>query len=331
VLKINALTAAVVAAAGLAGAAGATTKTIAPAPTLTLTKGVVLVTTNLQYQNAAAAGTGIVLTKTGEILTNNHVIRGATTIKVTVPSTKRTYTADVLGYDISDDIALIKLEGATNLATATRADSSKLTIGDLSTAVGNAKGGGKLVITRGKVTGLDRAITVNDDQGGTANLSGLIQTSARLVPGDSGGPLLDSKGRVIGVDAAGSASFAFRAPDGYAIPINKAISLVRQMEAGTATSLVHIGKTAFLGVAPLDSPDGGVAIDSVVDGLPAAAAGLARGFVITAIDDRQIQTVDDLRSAIFAHHPGDMVTIAYLDALGNAATVSITFADGPPQ
>jgi S1-C subfamily serine protease len=327
VLKIKALTAAVVAAAGLAGAAHATTKTTAPAPTLT--KGVVLVTTNLQYQNAAAAGSGIVLTKTGEILTNNHVIRGATTIKVTVPSTKRTYTADVLGYDIGDDIALIKLEGATNLATATRADSSKLKIGDLSTAVGNANGGGKLVIARGKVTGLDRAITVNDDQGGTANLSGLIQTSARLVPGDSGGPLLDAKGRVIGVDAAGSNS-AFRPSAGWAIPINKAISLVHQMEAGTATSLVHIGKTAFLGVTPQDTPNG-VTIESVLDGLPAAAAGLDRGFVITAIDDLQIQTVDNLRAAIFAHHPGDMVTIAYLDATGTAATASITFADGPPQ
>lgn len=326
-LKINALAAAVVAAAGLAGAAHATNKTTAPAPTPT--KGVVLVTTNLQYQNAAAAGTGIVLTKTGEILTNNHVIRGATTIKVTVPSTKRTYTADVLGYDISDDIALIKLAGATNLATATRADSSKLKIGDLSTAVGNANGGGRLVITRGKVIGLDRSITVNDDQGGTANLSGLIQTSARLVPGDSGGPLLDAKGRVIGVDAAGSSSSAFR-PSGYAIPINKAISLVHQIEAGTATSLVHIGKTAFLGVTPEDTPNG-VTIESVLDGLPAAAAGLDRGFVITAIDDQQIPTVDNLRAAIFAHHPGDVVTIAYVDALGNAGTASITFADGPPQ
>ena len=327
-LKINAIAAAVLAAAGFAGVAHATTKTTAPAPTLT--KGVVLVTTNLQYQNANAAGTGIVLTKAGEILTNNHVIRGATTIKVTVPSTKRTYTADVLGYDVSDDIALIKLEGATKLATATRADSSKLRIGDLSTAVGNANGGGKLVIARGKVTGLDRAITVNDDFGGTADLSGLIQTSAHLVPGDSGGPLLDSKGRVIGVDAAGSSSFAFQASDGYAIPINKAISLVHQMEAGSATSLVHIGKTAFLGVSPEDTSNG-VTVDSVVDGLPAAAAGLAAGFVITAIDDQQIATVDNLRAAIFAHHPGDTVTVAYLDPLGAAATASITFADGPPQ
>ena len=327
-VELRLFAAALVAAGGLAGAADAATRTTAPAPTLT--KGVVLVTTNLAYENAGAAGTGIVLTKSGEILTNNHVIRGGTTIKVIVPATGRTYFADVVGYDVSDDIAVIKLEGASNLATATRADSSKLRVGDLSTAVGNANGGGKLVITHGKVTGLNRSITVSDEHGGTSRLSGLIQTSARLVPGDSGGPLLDAKGRVVGVDAAGSSNYLYHASDGFAIPINKAISLVRQIESGTATSLVHIGKTAFLGVAPLEGSNG-VAIDSVVDGLPAATAGLARGFVITAIDAQPIHTVDDLRAAIFAHHPGDTVTIAYLDALGAAGTASITFADGPPQ
>jgi S1-C subfamily serine protease len=328
VLKLRLLATAVVAAAGLAGTAHATTRTTAPAPTLT--KGVVLVTTNLAYENAAAAGTGIVLTKSGEILTNNHVIRGATTIKVIVPATSRTYTADVIGYDVSDDIALIKLEGAANLATVTRADSAKLRIGDLSTAVGNANGGGKLVITHGKVTGLNRSITVTDDQGGTARLTGMIQTSARLVPGDSGGPLLDSKGRVIGIDAAGSSSYAYRASDGFAIPINKAISLIRQMEAGTATTLVHIGKTAFLGASLQDTPNG-LTIYSVVDGLPAGTAGLVKGDVITAIDGQAVHTLADLRAAIFAHHPGDSSTIDYVDTLGNQTSASITFADGPPQ
>ena len=327
-VKLIAVATAVVAAAGLAGAAHAAIRTTAPAPRPT--KGVVLVTTNLAYENAAAAGTGIVLTKSGEILTNNHVIRGATTIKVIIPSTKRTYTADVVGYDVSDDIALIKLEGAWGLATVTRADSSKLRVGDLSTAVGNANGGGRLVITHGAITGLNRSITVTDDLGGTALLSGMIQTSARLVPGDSGGPLLDAKGRVVGVDAAGSSSYAYQASDGFAIPINKAISLVRQMEGGTATSLVHIGKTAFLGASLEDTPNG-VTVHSVIDGLPAATAGLAAGDVITTIDGQPVQTLADLRAAIFAHHPGDSSTIGYLDPLGNAASVAVTFADGPPQ
>lgn len=318
----------VAAAAGLAGTAHATTGTIAPAPSPT--KGVVLVTTNLAYEGAAAAGTGIVLTKSGEILTNNHVIRGATTITVIVPSTSRTYTAQVVGYDVSDDIALIQLDGASNLATATRADSSKLRVGDLSTAVGNANGGGKLVITHGKLTGLNRSITVDDDQGGTARLSGLIQTSAHLVPGDSGGPLLDGKGRVIGVDAAGSSDYAVRASDGFAIPIDKAISLVRLMEAGNATSLVHIGKTAFLGIS-VTPTSSGLVIGSVVPGLSAASAGLDQGYVISAIDGQSIQTLADLRAALFLHHPGDAVSIAYLDPLGNPGTASLTLGDGPPQ
>jgi S1-C subfamily serine protease len=328
VVELRLFAAALVAAGGLAGAADATTRTTAPAPTLT--KGVVLVTTNLAYENAGAAGTGIVLTKSGEILTNNHVIRGATTIKVIVPGTGRTYFADVMGYDVSDDIAVIKLEGASSLATATRADSSKLRVGDLSTAVGNANGGGKLVITRGRVTGLNRSIAVSDEQGGTSRLSGLIETSARLVPGDSGGPLLDAKGRVVGVDAAGSSNYRFRASDGFAIPINKAILLVRQMEAGTATTLVHIGKTAFLG-ASVRETSSGLVIGSVVPGLPAATAGLDQGYVISALDGHAIQTLDDLRAALFLHHPGDGVTIDYLDPLGNAASASLTLGDGPPQ
>jgi S1-C subfamily serine protease len=327
-LKFRLFSIAVVAAAGLAGSAHATTTTTAPAPKLT--KGVVLVTTNLAYENAAAAGTGIVLTKSGEILTNNHVIRGATTIKVIVPSTGVSYTADVIGYDVSDDIALIKAEGASSFATATRADSSKLHVGDVSTAVGNANGGGKLVITHGKVTGLNRAITVSDDQGGTARLSGLIQTSARLVPGDSGGPLLDSKGRVIGVDAAGSSTYLYQASDGFAIPINKAISLVRQMEAGTATSLVHIGKTAFLGLT-VNETSSGLEIGSVVPGLAAATAGLDQGYIISSLDGQAIQTVTDLRAALFRHHPGDTVTIAYVDPSGNPGSASLTLGDGPPQ
>ena len=320
------LTAVVLAAAAFAGSAHATT---APAPAKP-TKGVVIVTTNLAYENASAAGTGIVLTKTGEVLTNNHVIRGATTITVIVPATGRRYTASVLGYDIADDVALIKVSGASGLAVATRGNSATLKVGAKTTAVGNANGGGRLVITTGHVTGLSRTITVNDDQGGQSQLSGLIETSARLVPGDSGGPLLDAAGRVVGMDAAGSA-FAFESSDGYAIPINKAVSLVKLMEAGKASSLVHIGKTAFIGMNVGNADNGGVSVQSVVSGLPAADAGLAQGDVITALDTTPVNTTGDLRVALFAHHPGDAVTLYFTDPLGNQTSAQITLADGPPQ
>jgi S1-C subfamily serine protease len=315
-----------VAAAGLTGSAHATTAPSSP------TKGVVIVTTNLAYQNAAASGTGIVLTKSGEVLTNNHVIRGATTITVIVPASGRRYSASVLGYDISDDIALIKLDGGSGLAVATRGNSATLKLGAATTAVGNANGGGRLVITKGRVTGLNRSITVSDEQGGTSRLSGLIQTSARLVPGDSGGPLLDAAGRVIGVDSAGSANYAFTTSDGFAIPINKAVTLVKQMEAGKASALVHIGKTAFIGLTGSDvDGGGGVAIGSVVDGLPAATAGLAKNDVITALDSTPVTSLADLRTALFAHHPGDVVTISFTDVIGNKTSAQITLADGPPQ
>jgi S1-C subfamily serine protease len=332
--KFRHLIVAVVAAAAVfSGSANAATHSSTPSPKSSPTKGVVIVTTNLAYEDASAAGTGIVLTSNGEVLTKNHVIRGATTINVIVPASGRKYSASVIGYDISDDVALLKLSGAAGLATATRGNSATLRIGSPTTAVGNANGGGKLVITKGKVVALNRSITVNDDQGGTAQLTNLIQTSALLVPGDSGGPLLDATGRVVGIDAAGSAQNAFSdaTGQGYAIPFNKAISLVKQIEAGQASALVHIGKTAFIGMSVGEANAGGLTVQSVVSGMPAAQAGLDQGYVIVSIDGKTLSTVAQLRNALFAHHPGDTVALAYVDPLGNQGTAQIVLADGPPQ
>jgi S1-C subfamily serine protease len=328
-LKFIAAVAALTTAAGLTSGAYAHSKTTAPSPSPT--KGVVLVETNLAYEGSQAAGTGIVLTSNGEVLTNNHVIRGATTINVIVPSTRKTYTASVVGYDISDDIALLKLSGASKLATATLGNSTKLAIGQLTRAVGNANGGGKLVLTTGKVTGLNRAITVQNDDGTTAQLAGLVETSARLVPGDSGGPLLNAKGQVIAVDAAGSPNYQLQASDGYAIPINKAVSLTRQMVAGKASPLVHIGKTAFLGISVGQAPEGGVSVQSVVPGGAAEGAGIERGDIVTSLDGQTVNSLDDLRNALFTHHPGDTITLGYIDVLGDQTQATITLADGPPQ
>jgi len=295
-----------------------------------LTKGVVIVSTDLAYQDSSAAGTGIVLTPSGEVLTNNHVIRGATTITVTVPATKRTYTAQVLGYDISDDIALLKLDGASNLATATRGNSAKLRVGQTATAVGNANGGGRLVVTSGRVTGLRQAVTVSDDEGGAVRMTGLIATSAALVPGDSGGPLLDAAARVIGVDAVGTSNYTSTSSGGYAIPINQAMAIVKLIESGTSTAKVHIGGTAFLGVS-LAQAEGGLAVRSVLDGGAAATAGIAVGDVLTTIDGQPIDSLAGLRATLFRHHPGDTVTLGYLDEAGTQATTTVVLGDGPPQ
>jgi S1-C subfamily serine protease len=327
-LKLIAAVAALTTAAGFSGGAYAQSTTTAPTPSPT--RGVVLIETNLAYENAQAAGTGIVLTSNGEVVTNNHVIRGATTINVVVPATHKTYSASVVGYDIGDDIALLKISGAPKLATATLGNSAKLAFGQFTRAVGNAEGGGKLVLTTGKVTGLKRSITVQNDDGTTAQLAGLIETSARLVPGDSGGPLLNAKGQVVGIDAAGSPNYQFEASDGYAIPINKALTLVKQMRAGTASTLVHIGKTAFLGVSVQQTAEG-LTVVSVVSGGAAATAGITQGDVITSVDGKAIATLDDLRAILFSHHPADSVVVGYIDELGNQTQTTITLADGPPQ
>ena len=225
----------------------ATSSSTLAAPSGTTT-GVVVVNTRLAYGGGGGAGTGIVLSSSGTVLTNNHVIRGADAIRVTVPSTGRTYAATVAGYSVSKDIALLKLRNAQGLATVRTGNSNTVDVGDSVTAVGNAGGTGKLTTKTGKVTGLSESITVSNVDGDPFTLPGLIETTAPLRGGDSGGPLL-SGGRVIGIDAAAAGGFYFRgSAQGYAIPINRARKIARQIDSGRQSSTVHVGPTAFLGV-----------------------------------------------------------------------------------
>ena len=156
--------------------------------------GIVDIYTNLGYQQAAAAGTGIVLTSSGEILTNNHVIRGATSIKVIVLDTGRSYKATVVGYTVDHDIAVLQLTervGPHDRAARQLLDACKS--GDAVTTLGNAGGvGGAPSAATGKIIGLGRSITARDDSGGSETLTGLIETDAALQPGDSGGPMVDA-------------------------------------------------------------------------------------------------------------------------------------------
>jgi S1-C subfamily serine protease len=296
--------------------------------------GVVVINTNLGLQGGAAAGTGMVLTKSGEVLTNNHVIRGATSIRVVVPGTGRSYRARVVGYDVTDDVAVLKAVNASNLKTVSTSTAT-LKIGQRVTAVGNANGSGRLISARGTITGLRQSITVSDDQGGTESLTGLIRTNAALQPGDSGGPLKNSAGKVIGMDTAASTGFVFRstASTGYAIPIGKALSIAKQVEAGRASARVHIGATAFLGiqVQGADVAGGGVLVEGVVSGGPAAAAGLEAGDLITAIDGRAMTSPNTLMSYLLTKKPGNTIAVTYVDQFGETHSASVKLASGPAQ
>jgi S1-C subfamily serine protease len=214
--------------------------------------GLVVVNTTMQYNGEAGAGTGMVINPAGLVLTNNHVIGDATKITATVAATGKTYPATVIGYDKTADIALIQLQGAAGLHTVPIGNSGAVKDGDPVVALGNAEGQGTIIPAAGQVTGTGKSITAAD-QGGTAateTLHGMIATSAGIVPGDSGGPLSTTAGQVIGMDTAGdSVSLTQQqAATGFAIPIDTALSVARQIAAGHASSTVTIGYPPFIGI-----------------------------------------------------------------------------------
>ena len=195
------------------GAAAATSKTELSTAQIAnrIDPGLVDVTSTLGFQQATAKGTGIVLTSNGEILTNNHVINGATSVSVTDIGNGQTYKATVVGYDDSKDVAVLQLTGASGLTVATLGDSSTVGVGNSVVALGNAEGlGGTPSVATGSVTALDQSITASDESSGTSEqLTGLIETNAAIEPGDSGGPLVNTHGQVVGMDTAASTNYTF--------------------------------------------------------------------------------------------------------------------------
>ena len=336
--------------------------------------GLVDINTTLGYQQEQAAGTGIVLTSNGVILTNNHVIDGATSITVTDIGNQKTYTASVVGYDRTKDIAVLQLHNASGLQAANLANSSNASVGQQVVGVGNAGGvGGTPSAAGGTVTALNQSITASDEGDGTSEqLSGLIQTNADIQPGDSGGALVNTSGQVLGVDTAASAGYSFQyngqssGTQGFAIPINTALSIAKAIQAGNASSTVHIGETAFLGVeinaagsgsgsgsggdggfgglfggnsgstgntgnTGTGSSSSGASVAGVVTNGPAQEAGLAEGDVITSIGGKTVNSANDLTSAMGIYHPGDKVQIAWSDTSGQSHTATVQLSSGPPQ
>lgn len=296
----------------------------------------VFINSTFAYQGAEGAGTGIVLTADGEILTNNHVVNGASSISVTDVGNGKTYTGTVTGYDRTRDIAVVQLRDASGLQTAKLGASTPVAVGQSVIAIGNAGGGGGTPVSApGSVTGLNRSITAADEIAGTSEqLSGLIEVDAAVEAGDSGGPLVNTAGEVIGVDTAASAGFSFRSGgnQGFAVPIDDALAIVKQIESGQSTADVHVGPTAFLGVLIASSNGGqpGAHISEVAHGGAAARAGLVGGDLITSLDGQTIDSPAALSKLIISLTPGQQVTIHWTDAAGQTHSGTVNLGTGPP-
>jgi S1-C subfamily serine protease len=293
--------------------------------------GIVDINTVDGYQNARAAGTGLVLTSTGEILTNNHVVDGATAITVTVITTGTTYDATVVGTSPTQDVAVLQLTGASALATATLGDSSRVSVGAAVTGVGNAGGvGGVPSAAQGSVTALDTTLTVSDQGGGNSEtLHGLIVTTAPIQAGDSGGPLYDASNQVVGIDTAAEVSASSGSTSaGFAIPINAALAIAGQIDTGQASTTIHLGYPAFLGIG-LAPGATSATVGTVFPGSPAARAGLVAGDTITTVDGTAVTDTTTLHRAITAHKAGDSITLTWTDAAGAPHTAATNLVAGP--
>jgi S1-C subfamily serine protease len=340
--------AAAIAAGGTAWATSGTT-TLSTAQIVSQTDpGLVDVISTLGYQHGTAEGTGMVLTSNGEVLTNNHVVAGATSIQVRDIGNDRTYAAKVVGYSDKNDVAVLQLTAASGLTTVKTGDSDSVQVGQKIVAIGNAEGkDGTPSVATGTVTGLGATITASDSASGTSEqLSGMIETNAGIEPGDSGGPLVSSSGAIVGMNTAASTAgsqvgtTADVTTQAFSIPINKALSIADQIEAGQSSATVHIGATAFLGVEVSSTGSGGnfggsgqassgVTIVGAVSGTAAAAAGLTDGDAIISVGGHTVTSDSDLQSVIEGYHPGDKVTVVWQDELGQTHSSAVTLTQGP--
>ena len=331
--------------------------------------GVVDVAADLRYLQETAKGTGFVIdAAAGLILTNNHVIAGATSVMVTPVTSGRSYPARILGYDRADDVALLQVRGVPRLAAVKIGSSARARVNTPVLAIGNEGGqGGSPTVAPGVISGLDRTIIASDQSSDlTETLYGMLQTSAAIRPGDSGGPLAGPDGRVIGIDTAAGGSTVY---SGYAIPIDRALPIAREIAAGRPGPRIQIGLPAFLGVllpdstsadprrqaraelrqtgaasgsgrgctsgdttatpASIASAGTGALVDGVLCGTPADQAGLYAGDVIISVGGQPVTSPRSLTALVSRYHPGSRVALAWLAPGGSPHTAVVTLAAGP--
>jgi S1-C subfamily serine protease len=333
---------------------------------------VVDVTATLRYDDETASGTGFFISsRAGLVLTNNHVIRNATSVTVTIPATNQTYQAQIIGADVSTDIAVLRITPPAGTMSAPICDSATAAVGSTVVAIGNRAGaGGAPVSAPGVISATGRTIQAADGTSGfTETLHGMLQTTAKIQPGDSGGPLADSAGAVIGVDtAAGSGGDEA----GYAIPINAAMTVERQIARGRAAAGVTLGVGGFLGViipsSSAPSPraqaaeerslgtdpagsapqmgclpteagagvpdsvapvDSGALVDGVLCGTGAEAAGISAGDVIITADGRAVSSPDGLTAIVSDFRPGSVVDITWVSPAGATRASQVRLDPAP--
>jgi len=279
----------------------------------------------LGYQSALGAGTGIVIDGGGVVLTNNHVVAGATDLTARSIGNGQTYPASVIGYDRQHDIAVLQLAGG-GLPSANIGNSDTVRVGEPIVSLGNAGGaGGAPAVEVGTVSAVNQTVSANDAlTGSTETLNGLIQLDANIRPGDSGGPTVNSANQVIGMNTAASQNYHLGRGQGFAIPINEAMAIAGQIRSGASSPTVHIGPSAFLGVGVNDAP-GGAIVRQVIPTGPAAGAGINVGDVISSINGQPVNSATALTNILDQHHPGDGVDVG----LGGRNT-NVTLAGGPP-
>lgn len=311
--------------------------------------GLVNITTTLANGAGAGAGTGMVISSSGEVLTNNHVIDNAEAIRVEIGSDGSAYPAKVVGYSRATDVALLKITGVSGLDTVPIGSPDTVGVDDPIVVLGNALGrGGAPTETPGTVTALRREITASDADGRNAEtLTNMIEVQADVQPGDSGGALVDSNGKVVGMTTAASTQgFRFQQMTtgvGFAIRIDDALSVAKQIRNGEEVGGVHVGGRALLGVALQDtsastfgrrfgnaSPGSGAYVTDVGAGTPAEGAGITAGDVIVAIGDQTITSSQALQDAMNSYHPGDRVTVSWTDANGTTHHATVKLIEGPP-
>jgi S1-C subfamily serine protease len=282
--------------------------------------------------NGEVAGTGMIITSSGLVLTNNHVIDNTENITAQIDGTGTTYKVSVIGYDASDDVALVQLVGASGLATVPIGDSDKVGVGDSLTVIGNALGkGGTPAVVTGVVSQLDQQITASDESGDTESLTGMLQVQADIEPGDSGGPEINAAGQVIGMTTAGSTSGnpnqESAATTGFAIPIDKAMQIVAEIRAGSGPN-IHIGNAAELGIevaqATATQTLPGAYVADVLPGTPAASLGMVADDRIVKINDITIGSSNDLHRAMEGFTSGQTVSITWIDLSGTTHTAPLT-------